>query len=240
MSVTATASSVSFDGDDVADDFPVPFRVLEDDDLLVRTTDDDGETYTTLVLDDDYTIDGSGPDDGTGTAEGVTVTLTGGPLATGTKLVVERNTDITQVTTFQPQGQYTPITLSRMSDKLTLIAQDHERRIAALEALGDLVTITELADAVLVDEELNFSGGSDIEDRFPFEVTVPGGETARAAALFVLTDDGLSPATVATVSWKPGPADKITILRIDGIAENGGDGDQTDTLPYHLKGLVFL
>jgi hypothetical protein len=221
VSVTATASSVSFNGDGVADDFPLPFRVLEDDDLLVRTTDDDGVTYTTLVLDDDYTLADVGPDDGTGTAEEVTLTLTAGALAVGTELVVERNTDPTQETTYQPQGEFSPITVSRMSDKLTLIVQEQDRRLDSLEALADLVTVTALADGVVV-EGLGITIDADApEEEWPQAVAVAGGLLAKHLLLtriYNFDDEDERLDGVGPVQWKPGPgANEVTLIYIPGL-----------------------
>jgi hypothetical protein len=233
VSVTGTASSISFNGNDVADEFALPFRVLEDDDLLVRTTDDHGETYTTLVLDTDYELAGVGPDDGTGTAEAVTLTLLAGPLPTDTQLVIERNTDPDQETTFQPQGTFSPILHSRMADKLTLLVQELLRRVAVLEALADLVNVTELATAAVFTEDVAGSV-DDIENAFPFEVAVAGGQNARFAVFRVFTDDDSVLDVGPNVQWRPGPADKITILKIDGLAATGGGG------PFHINGMVFF
>jgi hypothetical protein len=218
VSITATASSASFDGNDVATDFPLPFRFLEDNDLLVQLTDDGGVTYTTLVLDDDYTLDGAGPDDGTGTEEGGTLTLTGGALATGSSLVVTRTTDQTQSKTFQPQGDFSPIQYSRMVDKLTLIVQELTRRLAVLESLGELVNVTDLADGVDVNAELETL--DPIEDSFPFVIAVAGGNAAKQALFRLedIDDDEDFNSEAFAVNWLPGPgANEITVRFITGL-----------------------
>jgi hypothetical protein len=222
VSISATASSVSFNGDDVASQFTLPFRVLEDDDLLVRTTNDSGVTYTTLVLDDGFSLDGTGPDDGTGTSEEVTLTLLGGPLPTGTELVIERNTDLTQETTFQPQGQFSPITVSRMPDKLTLIVQELERRIAALESLGNLVDVTTVANGTRLTGTFTTNAAA-VETGFPFNIACAGGANAKdlVARIFLNSDPSAAFDEPPVVQWKPGAtANIVTILRISGLEPN--------------------
>lgn len=228
MSVSNTSSSATFIGDDVSEDFALPFRVLEDDDLLVRTTADDGETYTTLVLDDDYELDGVGPDDGTGTPEGVTLTLTGGVLALGTDLVVERTTDPTQETVFQPQGPFSPITVSRIGDKNTLLIQELLRRIAVLESLGDLVEIDELSSALVITDDLIAS--DPVEDSFPLSIACANGGNA-SFIVWTIRSAGDSPLfTPAGVEWHPG-VDAVVIDSIDGL---------TPGETYTISGLVFF
>lgn len=221
VSVTNTASEVSFNGDGVSDEFDVPFRVLEADDLLVRTTDDDGDTYTTLVLDDDYELDGVGPDDGTGTPEGVTLTLTGGALDVGTELVVTRNTDRDQETTFQPQGQFSPITVSRMSDKVTLVLQEDDRRLDELESLADLVEVEELADGVQVNDVAISVDPDAAEEEFPQVLAAAGGLNAKHLLLgriWKTADPDARMDAIGHPQWKPGPgANQITLIWIPGL-----------------------
>lgn len=216
MSVTSTASSATFIGDNVSDDFDLPFRVLESDDLLVRTTDDDGETFTTLVLDDDYTLAGVGPDDGTSTPEGVTLTLTGGALALGTDLVVERTTDPTQETQFQPQGNFSPITVSRIGDKNTLLIQELLRRVAALESLGDLVDVADVANGVVIGDELVIT--DPVEGFFPVQIPCANGSAADFVVWKVRSAGNDAPTwTTPEVQWVAGPGANITIEHIDGL-----------------------
>jgi hypothetical protein len=222
VSVTGLASSISFNGNDVADDFALPFRVLEDDDLTVRlvTATED----IVLVLDTDYELAGVGPDDGTGTAEAVTLTLLGGPLASGTQLVIERSTDLDQETTFQPQGTFSPIVHSRMADKLTLIAQDLDRRVAALEALGDLVDFADLAAAtagIITGQDIAVDADAP-ENTFPIVIAMANGLNAKLLLIgrvWVKADPDTRLDAVGLPTWKPGPgANEITLLNLPGLA----------------------
>jgi hypothetical protein len=221
VSVTVEASSISYDGNDIADEFAVPFKFLETDDLLVRTTDDDGATYTTLVEGVDYTVDGEGDDDGG------TVTTTD-PVATGTSISIERNTDITQESDFAPQGAFPTARHENAFDKLTLVCQELDRRIAVLEALGDLVDVTELADAVRIGPTA-LNTGDVVEDSFPFDIACVGGASAEFILWRVVGDAGVF-IEGPVVDWEAG-ADVITVLGITGLLPN-----QT----YALKGLVFF
>lgn len=229
VSVTAIASSASFEGDSVATDFPLPFRVLDDDDLLVRTTTDDGETYTTLVLDDDYELEGTGPDNGTGTPEAVTLTLTAGALPTGTRLVVERNTDPTQLSTFQPQGEFSPIVFSRMVDKNTLLIQELQRRVAQLESLGELVNVDEIANGARFTTELTVS--DPVESNFPIEIGVVNGTAARYIIWRVREEEGSFNDEPPQVDWQNGAEDSIFITFISGL---------TPGKNYIIDGLVIF
>jgi hypothetical protein len=233
VTVELTHSEVSYDGNNVTTAFPTTFRFLENDHLDVDLSTDGGTTWTALVEGTDYEVSGAADPE-----PGGTVTLTGhGALLSGEKLRIQRNTDDVQPTTFGAFTSFSASSHERELDRRTLRSQELERRIAALEALGDLVSVSEIADAVAVDEELSPSGSvTEIEDFFPFTVVVPNGENARAACLYVLDDDQLSPVPAPVIAWKPGPAaNRITILRIDGLSVSG-----SETQPYHLKGLVFF
>lgn len=226
MSVTVEASSISYDGNDIADEFAVPFKFLETNDLLVRTTDDNGDTYTTLVEGVDYTVDGEGED------AGGAVTTTD-PVATGTSIVIERNTDITQETDFAPQGPFPAARHETALDKLTLICQELNRRIEALEALGDLVTVSELADAVEYTASFHVDG-DEPEAIFPIQLVVAGGENAKYIIWHVWKDGAESTKTdePPQVQWFPGPADRVTVVYISGL-------EPQSTL-YQLRALVFF
>lgn len=222
VSVTVEASSISYDGNDIADEFAVPFKFMETDDLLVRTSDDDGDTYTTLVEGVDYTVDGEGED------AGGTVTTTD-PVATDSIIVIDRNTDITQETDFAPQGAFPAVRHETALDKLTLICQELNRRLEVLESLGDLVTVSELADAVRIGPTL-FTTGDAVEDSFPLGIACVGAATAEFILWRVVTGGSDVFLEGAFVDWDVGD-DLIIVNNISGLTPN------TD---YGVKGLVFF
>jgi hypothetical protein len=222
VSVTVEASSISYNGNSIADEFAVPFKFLETDDLLVRTTTDAGETYTTLVEGVGYTVDGEGED------SGGTVTTTD-PVATGTTIVIERNTDITQESDFAPQGAFPVARHETALDKLTLICQELDRRLAAQEALGDGVDVPELADAEEISDSITPT--APVEAFFPMQIACAGGINARTVIWHVAREDNAPMVEPPQVDWRRGPDNNITINYISGL-EAGTE--------YSLVGLVFF
>lgn len=181
MTVTNTNSSVSYPGDDVSTDFPTTFRFLEDSHLTVTLIDED-EVETALTLGTHYNVDGAGDDEPGGSVEMIT------PPATGETLLIERNTTITQETSFGTFTKFSPETHEEALDKLTMIAQEGARRLAALEALGNsLVSVATLADAAIVDLEL-LTDANDVANSFPVELTVPNANLVVGLQIILATD----------------------------------------------------
>lgn len=98
------------------DTYVYPFRILLATDLVVQVMDVAGD-ITDLVLDTDYTVTG------VQAYGGGTVVLTAGDLGAGNVLLVFRDPLITQQTSLQQQGSYSPTSVETMDDKLTMIAQ---------------------------------------------------------------------------------------------------------------------
>jgi hypothetical protein len=221
QTVENTNSRIDYDGNDVRVDFPTTFAFLAESDLVVQTSDDDGETWTTLTLDDEYSV--AGADD---PEPGGTVTF-GTPPATGTTVRLERSTPITQELEFQTSGPLPAKAVGEELAKLTFICQELARRVAALEALADLVNVTELADAVRIGPTV-FTTADPAETTFPFNVACPGGENAEFIVWRVVGDDIFIEGAV--VDWDVG-VDVITVKGITGLLPN---------VEYALKGLVFF
>ncbi len=111
MAVVTTTCSVDHTSDGVTVDFPVPFRVLDEDHLVVTVVDDD----SVLVLGTDYTYDGVLEDEGT-------LTLTA-PITATYVLRISRVVPILQPTVLRGQGSYLPSTLENMADRIVMMLQ---------------------------------------------------------------------------------------------------------------------
>ena len=219
MTVTTTQSSRSLVGDGANLDFPMAFPFLDDGDITVTV--DDVEQ----VLDTDYTLTGAGVIDAFGVRTNGTVTfLVGSTPDNGAAVYIERNTSRLQNTALRSSGQFLPATHEEMFDRSMMIHQEDDRRLAALESLGDLVTVTDLAAGVQV--VYNFTTDADeVETTFPFDVPVAGGDSALHFINKVQTygspggddeeaDPFISP---PVVQWGPSIGDFITIKAISGL-----------------------
>jgi hypothetical protein len=226
VSITNTASQVSYTANGAGVVFAVPFRFLDEEHLLVEVKASGGTSFVTQVLDVDYTV--SGEDDDAGGS------VTFGPIpALNSTVRITRVTPRTQETSFRNNGQstFSPVLHERALDKLTMIAQEEDRRLAALEALGSLLNVATAANAAFFSEDV--PSAFDVEDAFPFAVAVANGANARAVVFRVYTDDGTVLDVGPNVQWAPGPGNFITILKIDGLASVTGG-------PFHVDGMVFF
>lgn len=115
MTVTATASRVTYAGNGTTRTFPVPFYFLQNADLIViRRTAPNIET--TLRLTTDYSVTGAG------NAAGGSVTLITAPN-TNQSVIIFRDPEVTQTTDYQANDPFPAETHERALDKLTMIAQ---------------------------------------------------------------------------------------------------------------------
>lgn len=225
MTVSIETSEVSYNGNGVTTALSVPFKFLEADDLTVEQRTGTG-AWETLVEGVDYTVDGEDEDDGG------TVTMLVAP-PNGDSVRITRNTDITQSSDFQPQGPFPVARHETAADKLTLICQELSRRVEALEALGNLVNVTDLAAATRIGDDVPVVG--EIEDAFPLQIACVNGANAQFVLWRIYPDDEsvIFPVSPA-VQWRKGPGDNITVLAVDGLAA-AGEGQ-----PFHIEGLVFF
>ncbi|MGE4424760.1 MAG: phage tail fiber protein, partial [Pseudodesulfovibrio sp.] len=119
MPITAQTTKVQYSGQaSPVEEYPVPFKFMENGDLTVIHTNVDGED-TTLTLDTDYTVTGAGDDEG-GT---VTVTNTDYQAATGERLTIYLDMDIKQETDLQNSAAFYPEVIETALDRLTLTCQ---------------------------------------------------------------------------------------------------------------------
>lgn len=113
MTVSTSANSVVYRGNGAATQFAVPFKVLDEDHLVVTRRDyDTGEVLYTYIG-TDYTYSGIGDDAGT-------LTLAGSALADTYELVIERIVPYTQDLDIVNAGGFYPETVEEQLDLITM------------------------------------------------------------------------------------------------------------------------
>lgn len=117
MTIPAGDSSVSqHTGNGVADTFDYEFKINDESDLLVTTTDTDGND-TALTLTTDYTVSGVGDD------AGGSITLTAGALTNGYGITIEDNVPLSQLTPFGNQAAFYGSLHESALDKVTRLVR---------------------------------------------------------------------------------------------------------------------
>ena len=120
--------------------FAYPFKILEDDDLLVIVSNDATMAETILTLNADYTVSGAG------SGSGGNVTLsTAGLCESGQTLMILRNMAATQTTDYVDGEAFSAESLESALDKMTLIQQQQKEEIGRTPKLPKTSTITDIA-----------------------------------------------------------------------------------------------
>ncbi|BAP80896.1 hypothetical protein MT1_3721 [Pseudomonas sp. MT-1] len=122
MTVQTTTNVASFNGNGVAQIFPIGFKFNRAEDIVAWITDLTTGTATKLTLNSDYTVSGAGDDSG-----GV-INVTSAP-ATGKQLKVSRIVDLLQLTDLRNQGKFFAEVHEDAFDLLTMIAQQQQEEI---------------------------------------------------------------------------------------------------------------
>jgi hypothetical protein len=141
MTISTTASRISYNGNGATTAFSFPYRFLTNADLVVIKIAADG-TETTLTLNTNYTVTGANED------AGGTVTLSVAPLS-GQRVVIYRAVTITQEVDYITGDPFPAETHERALDRLTMVAQQQQDAIDRSAKLP--VTSTEDADALIAD-----------------------------------------------------------------------------------------
>jgi hypothetical protein len=137
MTVSTTESRIGYNGNGVTTIFAVPFRFLENTDLIVTLVDASLNQFV-KTLNTDYTVTGAGDD------AGGSITMVVAP-ASGERLIVVRQVPLTQETDYISGDPFPAETHERALDKLTMISQRLESLISRSIRLSDadlLVTST--------------------------------------------------------------------------------------------------
>lgn len=218
--IITEASSKSYVGDGANTIFPTTFTFAVNSDVRV---------YVGGVLKvegPDYALVGAG------TEGGGTVTFVAAPAAAAA-VYIERDTPVLQETDLRPEGRYEADDIEELFDSRTRMIQELVRRVAALEALGSLVNVANVANGTRYAGNFNTDAGS-VEATFPFDIVVVNGKNALDAIwrVFLTANEAQRFDTPPAVQWKPGATpDAITISGISGLQP----GTQ-----YTLKGLVLF
>lgn len=141
MTLDSTTSKVQYTQSGTTTAWPVPYKFLDNEDLIVITTVDDVDT--TLVLNTDYTVAGAGDDDGG------TVTISPA-VATGTRVTIYREIDLDQPTELTTAGGWFPKVHEAVFDRLTMIDQQLQEQLDRAVKLAPSTTL----DPDTVAEEL--------------------------------------------------------------------------------------
>ncbi|EJX3028605.1 tail fiber domain-containing protein [Escherichia coli] len=115
MTVSTEVDHNEYTGNGVTTSFPYTFRIFQKSDLVVQVVDLD-ENITTLVLDTDYSITGTG-----GYTGGNVVLSTA--LGNGYKISISRELPVTQETDLRNQGKFFAEVHEDAFDKLTMLVQ---------------------------------------------------------------------------------------------------------------------
>ncbi len=116
MTISTTASRISYNGNGVTTVFSIPFRFLANGDIVVVSVSSTG-VETTNILTTNYTLSGAGDD------AGGSVTMLVAP-APGTRLIIYRDTEIVQDTDYISGDPFPAETHERALDRLTMICQE--------------------------------------------------------------------------------------------------------------------
>lgn len=170
MTVSAApALAGPFDGNDVATSFPFDFKIFADSDLRVVLRDALSAEYL-LTLDVDYSVS-MNPDQNADPGGTITYPLSGSPLATGERLTVTTDLELSQQTVFTNLGKFFPATVEDTFDRVVMLLRQIQaesvRAIRVPVSLSDVLTDlpTPVAGAALVWNE----GGTALVNGVPTE-----------------------------------------------------------------------
>jgi len=128
MTLSNTETQVTVDGDDLTTVFNYTFPMGGSATYAVLIFTDSGGV-TSTISSSLYTITGvDDPDGGT-----FTYPLVGSPISTGTTLTLQRTLPLVQDTAVGNQGSFYPSAVEGEFDYLTMITQQLQRQIDALE-----------------------------------------------------------------------------------------------------------
>jgi hypothetical protein len=117
MTVSSTSSRVVYAGNGSTVTFPFAFRVNQPADLVVVYSDVTGADF--ILSPSQYAASGFGQEAG----GSVTYPLSGGPIATGTRLTLYRDVAATQPTSLSNQGALWPQVIEAALDRIVMVVQ---------------------------------------------------------------------------------------------------------------------
>lgn len=230
MTVSSSASEVSYSGNGATVAFAVPFRYLAEDDLVVTLG------GTPLARGVDYSVTAPG-------ASG-TVTLTAAP-ADGAVLTITRETARAQGTALPTQGPFSPRAVEAALDRAVLLAQDEAReRLAVAERATSLESRAAAVEGRATSLETRATSLEDTRASYGY-VDLAVGQAAYAAGAVastsaVLATGGTSPRTLADIAADTVMAKNFGVLA-DGVKDDTDDVQKAiDYALQNKKGRVKL
>lgn len=211
MTISTTASRISYNGNGTTVAFSFPYRFLTNADLVVVRVAANG-TETTLALGTDYTVTGADDD------AGGTVTCVTAPVS-GARLVIYRSVAITQEVDYITGDSFPAETHERALDRLTMVAQQLQDAVDRSAKLSE--TSTADADTLVA----NINSLAAIEDDVSAVAAIDTDVSAVAAVDSAVTTVAGIAANVTTVA---GVASNVTtvagissaVSTVSGIAAN--------------------
>lgn len=201
MTISTTASRISYNGNGSTVAFSFPYRFLTNADLVVVRVAANG-TETTLALGTDYTVTGADDD------AGGTVTCVTAPVS-GARLVIYRSVAITQEVDYITGDSFPAETHERALDRLTMVAQQLQDAVDRSAKLSE--TSTADADTLVA----NINSLAAIEDDVSAVAAIDTDVSAVAAVDSAVTTVAGIAANVTTVA---GVASNVTTVA--GISSN--------------------
>lgn len=186
-------SRLQYAGDGSTSAFPITFYFVNDEDIRIIKTDDDG-VDTELTFEDDFTLSGAG-DEGGGTA---TLIVTPSP---GETITIFRDPVLTQDLALETNDELPVEEVEKALDKLTMIAQRldsrMDRSLVVRETDEDSELPLQLPSAE--DRAGMFLGFDD--DGNPIAATNLDGDTAISGFIATLVDDASAAEARATLGF---------------------------------------
>ena len=193
MTLDSTTSKVQYTQSGTTTAWPVPYKFLDNEDLIVITTVDDVDT--TLVLDTDYTVAGAGDDDGG------TVTISPA-VATGTRVTIYREIDLDQPTELTTAGGWFPKVHEAVFDRLTMIDQQLKEELsrAVKVDVSGTQTAEELKEDIFAARDVAAASAGASASFAAAAATSADQAEAAAGLVGVLTASGTLPAGDDTIT----------------------------------------
>lgn len=207
MSLAITLSQKSYVGTGGTTVFPTTFAFKAAADLLVEVAPAATGVFVTKLRGVDYYVVADGAAE-----PGSQVVFSIAP-ASGDAVRITRVTPLVQPVALPPAGAFLPATHEGEFDRLTMMVQEHDRRLAALEAGGSTVISGTISNAF---SSLTPSG--ELESNFPF--TVPCFGTPLGVKL-VRVDNLTTPGKVrydGAFDWYLPVANQFTVKYIGGLS----------------------
>lgn len=208
MTVSTPTNLVTYVGTGSTSSFVVPYRFLQNTDLVV-TTNAPGGGIVTLALNADYTVTG------TTLYAGGSITLTAGNLTAGYTLNIWRNPSAVQLTSLQNQGSYNATAVETALDLLTMQndAQSTVDATCVRAYPGDTASMLLPIPSVRANKTLVFDASGNVS------VGTVSGATILDVSLVQVVD------TIAALRALPQPSSALQYLvRGYYVAGDGGGG----------------